>query len=254
MCGCIETSFTRGVLVCCALVATCASAHAQVKVVRVGGEGRTCNEDPGCINRLHPDIPMTARAQPGQTVVLRVRNASDFALDPASTYEDPRSAGPPVSTVHPLAGPVHIEGAEAGDVLAVTLVDIEPGPFGYTSLSGIGFVADQFPDSYRVLWRLNRTEAVSDDLPGVRIPNSSFPGIVTVLPGPAQVSEMLARETALMAAGFLPEPINASPDDVCGPDAATGRECLRTLPPREHGGNMDIRIWVWASRSTCRAT
>ncbi len=213
-------------------------------VLVVGGKGRNCNEDPQCINRLHPDIPMTAQAQPGQTIILRTRNASDFDLDPNSRYEDPRRSGPRGSTVHPLAGPVRIAGAKAGDVLAVTLLDIAPGPFGYTLLSPIGFLADQVPTGYRVLWKLNRKYAESTDLPGVRIPNSSFPGVVTTLPGDRQLRKMLAREKALADAhGIvpLPEPANASPDSLCGPSGSKRQECLRTGPPREHGGNLDIR-------------
>ena len=34
-------------------------------IVIVGGAGANCIEDPGCINRLHPDIPMAARADAG---------------------------------------------------------------------------------------------------------------------------------------------------------------------------------------------
>ncbi len=37
-------------------------------LVVVGGSGDSCLEDPGCINRLHPDIPMAARAAPGTLV------------------------------------------------------------------------------------------------------------------------------------------------------------------------------------------
>ena len=219
-------------------------AWAQDDIVVVGGEGRHCGEDPQCMNRLHPAIPMTARAHPGQTIVFRARNASDFDLDPESTYEDPRAGDSQIGTVHPLTGPVHIEGAEPGDVLAVTLLDIAPGPFGYTSVSPIGFVSDHVTGSFRAEWRLNRIEAVSDDLPGVRIPNASFPGIVTVLPGPDQLAAMLSREAELRAvggAGFPPYPTHASPTAVCGPDGSHPDECLRTLPPREHGGNLDIR-------------
>ena len=196
------------------------------------------------MNRLHPAIPMAARARPGQTIVFRARNASDFDLDPESTYEDPRAGDSQIGTVHPLTGPVHIEGAEPGDVLAVTLLDIAPGRFGYTSVSPIGFVSDHVTGSFRAEWRLNRIEAVSDDLPGVRIPNASFPGIVTVLPGPDQLAAMLSREAELRAvggAGFPPYPTHASPAAVCGPEGSHPDECLRTLPPREHGGNLDIR-------------
>ena len=227
-----------------ALLLTAATTQAQDEIVILGGEGRHCGEDPDCINRLHPAIPMAARAEPGQTILFKARNASDFDLDPASTYDDPRTGDPQIGTVHPLTGPVHIEGAEPGDVLAVTLLDIAPGPLAYTVITPGGFVSDHITGSFRALWRLNRTEAVSDDIPGVRVPNASFPGIVTVLPGREQLEAMLSREAELKAAGgagFAPHALHASPAEICGPNGSHKDDCLRTLPPREHGGNMDIR-------------
>ena len=218
-------------------------AVAQDDVLVIGGTGWHCGEDPHCFNRLHPDIPMAVRARPGQTLLLKTRNSTDLQLDPDSTYVDPR-VNPVPGTVHPLSGPVYIEGAEPGDVLAVTILDIAPGPFGATRITANGFVSDRIPGPLTVSWRLNRKEAVSDALPGIRIPNASFPGIVTVLPGPEQNATWLAREAALAAAGgavSLPDPIHASPDEICGPDGSRRDECLRTIPPREHGGNMDIR-------------
>lgn len=148
--------------------------EAQNDVLVLGGEGRHCGEDAHCFNRLHPEIPMVARARPGQSIVLRTRNAGDSNLDPQSTYIDPRDADPIRGTVHPLTGPVFIEGAQPGDVLAVTILDIEPGPFGYTIVTPIGFITDQISGPLRALWRLNRVEAVSAEIPGVRIPNASF--------------------------------------------------------------------------------
>ena len=213
-------------------------------VLVLGGTGWHCGEDPHCFNRLHPEIPMAARARPGQTILLKSRNSIDAQLDPESSYVDERFSDAVLGTVHPLTGPVHIEGAEPGDVLAVTILDIEPGPFGQTRITGNAFVGDRIPGPFSVLWRLNRKEAVSEDLPGVRIPNGSFPGIVTVLPGPEQLSATLAREAALAEQGgssALPEPTHASPVDVCGPKEDRRDACLRTGPPREHGGNMDIR-------------
>ena len=129
-------------------------------------------------------------------------------------------------------------------MLAVTILDIDPGPFGATRITGNAFVADRISGPYSVTWRLTRKEAVSDAIPGIRIPNASFPGIVTVLPGPEQHAAALAREAELAAAGgavSLPQPIHASPADVCGPEGSHRDACLRTGPPREHGGNMDIR-------------
>jgi len=217
---------------------------AQDDVLVLGGTGWHCGEDPHCFNRLHPEIPMAARARPGQTILLKTRNSIDAQLDPESSYVDERFSDAVLGTVHPLTGPVHIEGAEPGDVLAVTILDIEPGPFGQTRITGNAFVGDRIPGPFSVLWRLNRKEAVSEDLPGVRIPNGSFPGIVTVLPGPEQLSATLAREAGLEEQGgssALPEPTHASPAEVCGPKDDRRDACLRTGPPREHGGNMDIR-------------
>ena len=219
-------------------------ASGQNDIVVAGGTGWHCGEDPQCFNRLHPDIPMAVRVQPGQTLLLRTRNSADLQLDPDSTYVDPRDADPVRGTVHPLTGPVYIEGAQPGDVLAVTILDIDPGPYGATRITPNAFVSDRIPGPYSVTWRLNRIEAVSDDVPGVRIPNSSFPGIVTVLPGPEQHAAALAREAALAEAGgavSLPQPVHASPAEICGPEGSHREECLRTGPPREHGGNMDIR-------------
>ncbi len=210
----------------------------------IGREGNHCAEDAACFNRLHPDIPMAARAEPGQTIVFKTRNAIDAQLDPNSSYRDSRGAGLRIGAVHPLTGPVHIIGAEPGDVLAVTLLDIAPGAFGFTSIGGIGFVADRIPGPARVLWRLNRREATTEDILGVRIPNGSFPGIVTVLPGPDQHAAILAREAALAASGgavSLPASQWAVPAGLCGPEGRKRDECLRTSPPREHGGNLDIR-------------
>ncbi|MDZ7642862.1 MAG: acetamidase/formamidase family protein [Woeseiaceae bacterium] len=214
------------------------------EVLTIGGQGMHCGEDPQCINRLHPDIPMAAHAAPGDTLILKTRNASDRVLDPQSDYDDPRAAGPEIGAVHPLTGPVHIEGAERGDVLAVTILDIAPGPYAYTSASSFGFAADLIGEDHRVLWRLDRRYAVSDDLPGVRIPNGAFPGVVTTLPGAPELETALSREAALAAAGgtlFLPDPTHASPAELCGENGRARDACLRTLPPREHGGNMDIR-------------
>ena len=222
----------------------CDSGFAQDDVLVVGREGNRCAEDIACFNRMHPDIPMTAQAEPGQVIVFRTRNAGDSHLDPNSAYRDDRGEPPYVGAVHPLTGPIYINGAKSGDVLGVTILNIDPGEFGFTRVTGSGFVSDQIQGSIGALWRLNRLEAISADIPGIRIPNASFPGIVTVLPGPDQHSVMLAREEALALQGGdvrLPSATHAVPRKICGPEGTKAKECLRTGPPREHGGNMDIR-------------
>jgi len=213
--------------------------------VTVGGTGGMCSEDPACINRFHWDIPMAARAKPGERILMIGRDAGDMNIDPdefASGDSNPRLS---FGVVHPLTGPVYIEGAEVGDVLAVTIEKIDPGPVGWTSASAFGFAGVAVESESRfIVWRLNDEYAVSDDLPGIRIPNASFPGVVSTMPGPQQLQQVLEREQQLADAGgavFSPDPDTAEPSSLCGAEGTKPGECLRTIPPREFGGNMDIR-------------
>ena len=213
--------------------------------VVIGGSGVSCAEDPACINRMHPDIPAVATAMPGERIVMKGRDASDIHVDPdemSQAEESPRSG---FGVVHPMVGPVHIEGAVAGDVLAVTIEDIDPGPVGWTSASAFGFAGDVVGSENRfVVWRLNDEYAEADAIPGVRIPNASFPGVMTTMPGPDVLADVLDREQQLAEAGgavFTPDVDEAEPSSLCGEEGTRAGECLRTIPPREFGGNMDIR-------------
>jgi formamidase len=211
----------------------------------VGDSTVSCAEDPACINRLHPDIPMVAKAEPGERIVFFGRDAFDLTLDPdefSSAGTMPREG---IGIVHALTGPVFINGAKAGDVLAVTIERVEPAEVGWTQAGPFGFAGDQFGTNERfIVWRINDDYAVSDALPGVRIPNASFPGVVTTLPGRELLADVLARETQLSESGgavMNPDPDEAEPAMLCGVEGPNSSECLRTIPPREHGGNMDIR-------------
>ncbi len=226
-------------------IGCCFYAMAALGDVTIGGAGELCSEDPACINRLHPDIPMAARAKPGERITMIGRDAGDMHLDPDTFRSGDASPRLSFGVVHPLTGPVYIEGARAGDVLAVTIENIEPGPVGWSNASTFGFAgsAAGIEDRF-IVWRLNGEYAESDDLPGVRIPNASFPGVVTTLPGPAQLREVLEREQQLADAGgvvFSPDHDQAEPSSLCGAEGTKPTECLRTIPPREFGGNMDIR-------------
>jgi len=213
--------------------------------ITIGASGGSCAEDPACINRFHADIPMAASAKPGERIHMIGRDAGDIHLDPDEYSEAQSSPREGFGVVHPLVGPVHIEGAKIGDVLAVTIEDIRPGPVGWTSASPFGFAGDYVGSESRfVVWRLNDDFATSDAIPGVRIPNGSFPGVVATMPGQQQLARILKREQALADAGgavFAPDPDLAEPSSLCGIEGTKAGECLRTIPPREHGGNMDIR-------------
>ncbi len=232
------------------LVGMNASADtAQVKtqtIVEVKKSGGHCEQDPNCFNRYHPAIKPVARAKPGDLIVVHTRDALDSNLNINSKPKDVTAID--INLIHPMTGPIYIEGAKRGDVLAIKLIDINPNEYGYTTLiPGFGFLPDMFPDPYIANWKLDRVEAVSAQLPGVRIPMNGFMGSVGVMPGEQEVDKWLARETQLAAAGGValpPEPTNARPAEICGPKGSHKDKCLRTIPPRENGGNMDVKQMV----------
>ncbi len=215
-------------------------------IVEVKKQGVHCEQDPNCFNRYHPAIKPVARAKPGDYIVVHTRDALDSNLNINSKPKDVTAID--INLIHPMTGPVYIEGAKRGDVLAVKLIEIIPDDYGYTTLiPGFGFLPDLFPEPYVANWQLNSFEAVSDQIPGVRIPMNSFMGSVGVLPGKAEVAKWLMREAQLAAAGgvaLTPEPTGARPASVCGPNGSHKTECLRTIPPRENGGNMDVKQMV----------
>jgi formamidase len=176
---------------------------------------------------------------------MKGRDASDIHIDPDEMSQAESSPRSGFGVVHPMVGPVHIEGAVAGDVLAVTIEAIDPGPVGWTSASEFGFAGNAVGTESRfVVWRLNDEFAETDAIPGVRIPNASFPGVMTTMPGPDLLADVLERERQLAEAGgavYTPDVDAAQPSSLCGEEGSRSGECLRTIPPRENGGNMDIR-------------
>ena len=217
----------------------------QSKVL-VPKKGDHCVDDPNCFNRYHPAIKPVVRAQPGDLITFETRDALDSDLTVRSLPKDVLAID--LNLVHPMTGPVYVEGAKRGDILAVTLIDIEPDEYGYTTIvPGFGFLRDMFTEPFIANWQLNRLEAISAEVPGVKIPFRGFMGSVGVLPGAPEVAKWLKRETALGEAGGIalpPEPTGALPSSVCGPEGSNKAECLRTIPPRENGGNMDVKQMV----------
>jgi len=222
---------------------------AEVKtqtIVEVKKKGAHCEQDPNCFNRYHPAIKPVARAKPGDQIVVHTRDALDSNLNINSKPKDVTAID--VNLIHPMTGPIYIEGAKRGDVLAIKLVNITPNEYGYTTIiPGFGFLPDLYTEPFVANWKLNRVEAVSAEVPGVRIPMNGFMGSVGVMPGAEEVETWLARETQLAAAGGValpPEPTSARPPEICGPKGSHKDKCLRTIPPRENGGNMDVKQMV----------
>src|SRR5262250_3599308 len=105
-------------------------------------------------NRWHPDIPPVLRVEPGDTVVMETRDALDGAITPTTTVADLHRVD--LNLVHPLTGPVFVNGAEPGDLLEVHIVEITPQPFGFTVIvPGFGFLREHFTTPFLVKWSIN---------------------------------------------------------------------------------------------------
>ena len=97
---------------------TVSAVHAtDDSVVVVGGTGADCIEDPGCVNRLHPDIPIVVSVEPGQTILFHTRDARAALGASAQQSSEPEIFSSDFGRVHPITGPVYIIGASTGDVL-----------------------------------------------------------------------------------------------------------------------------------------
>ena len=189
-------------------------------------------------NRWHPDIPPILEAEPGEYVLLETRDASDGQIQPGMRVAD--LEGMDTKVGHPLTGPVYVKGAAPGDLLEIEYVDILPQPHGWTRIRpGSGFLRDLFTEPYLVHWEMSDGWATSRQLPGVRIPDGSFMGTAGLAPSHAQVEEWRRREADLVARGGIASPPD-SEDAVpaTGPAATQG---LRTIPPRENCGNVDVK-------------
>ena len=156
-------------------------------------------------NKWSRTIEPVLRVAPGAVIEAFLEEATDQQLTPESTVEDILTLS--FDPIHPLTGPVYIEGAEPGDVLAVTLHEIEVGDWGWTAMvPGFGFLADLFTEPYLKTYRFEKGATSAEFAPGIVIPFRPFPGVMGVAP---DTDEMLS-----------------------------------TIPPRANGGNMDDRDLV----------
>jgi formamidase len=140
---------------------------------------------------------------------------------------------------HPLTGPIAVRGAQPGDVLKLEILAITTDGFGSTAvIPGFGLLGDLFAEPYLVTWGLHDGVATSGRLEGVRIPADPFVGVIGVAPSHERLEQFRAREAAIAEAGgaALP-PERGAAVPVSEPYASQG---LRTIPPRETGGNLDV--------------
>ncbi len=189
-------------------------------------------------NRWHPDISPAVEAEEGEEVVFETIDALDGQLNASSTVED--FGGLNTGAVHPLTGPVLVKGAEPGDLLEIEFLDIVPQPWGFTGIiPGLGFLKDIYEVPFLAHWNIADGWATSEQIPGVCIPGAPFMGVSGVAPSHEQLKKWTDRENDLISKGGIalpPDPVGAVPAN-----GAAASDGLRTLPPRENGGNFDVK-------------
>ncbi len=152
--------------------------------------------------RFSRNIPPVLTVPSGAVLAMETEEASDGQLSYESTAADVPSVA--FDPIHPLTGPVFVEGAAPGDVLKVTLHSIELGDWGWSGVfPGFGYLADEFTEPYLKTFRFEDGATHVEFADGIRLPLEPFPGVVGVAP---DTDEMLS-----------------------------------TIPPRANGGNMDDR-------------
>ncbi|MEA5471990.1 formamidase [Spirulina sp. 06S082] len=221
-------------------------------------------------NRWHPDIPAIASVNPGDIFRIECKDWTDGQIKNNDDPNDVRDVD--LTVVHVLSGPIHVNGAQPGDILVVDLLDIGALPgdeWGFTGIfaqeNGGGFLTDHFPNAAKACWDLQGIYASSRHIPGVRFAGITHPGLIGCAPSQKLLETWNARERALVEKGAndklpswkpkmtpyaaLPNPENAILGTLKGADFdRVAGEAARTVPPREHGGNCDIKNLSKGSR------
>ena len=208
-------------------------------------------------NRWNQDIPAAARVHEGDTVQFLCRDALDIGTA-ARTLRPDGVLTLDLGKVHPLTGPVEIEGAKPGDILEVEIVDVAPlVDFGYVVIGpALGLFGGLRPDILAPFNQFTEASELSDPNPG-RVPgaipadqpfNSGAPfvQIFTFNKGQNTGFAMFegkdtGRKAKIPIAPFM---------GVYGV-APLRKGMYRTVPPNVSGGmggNTDIKQFVKGSR------
>ncbi|MEZ5077508.1 MAG: acetamidase/formamidase family protein [Solirubrobacterales bacterium] len=206
-------------------------------------------------NRWHPDIPAVASVDCGESFRVECLDWTDGQIGDNDRADDVRDLD--LNRVHVLSGPIHVNGAEPGDLLVVDILQVGPlreSEWGFTGIfardNGGGFLDDYYPDAAKAIWDFDGIFASSRHVPGVRFPGISHPGLIGCAPSAELLAEWNERERALFETNperpsplcVLPGPENAVLGTLSGAEFdRVAAEAARTVPPREHGGNCDIK-------------
>ncbi|MDA9529037.1 acetamidase/formamidase family protein [Bradyrhizobium sp. CCBAU 25338] len=202
--------------------------------------GKPLCDQPCCTghNRWHPDIEPAITVSSGSTVEIETLDGLDGQINPKMTGSDLESVN--LNRIHPLTGPVYVEGAEPGDLLAVKIEAVETADRGFTLISpAFGFLRDHFQTPHLIHWEMSGGFARSPGLPGVKIRGAPFMGVMGVAPSHDLLNKINTREKNLLGrGGFV---LLSEPDAAVPSIPSIAANAIRTFAPHETGGNIDIK-------------
>jgi formamidase len=206
-------------------------------------------------NRWHPDIPIVEWVEPGDDFIIETVDWTGGQIKNNDDAADVRDVD--LTQVHFLSGPVGVKGAQPGDLLVVEFLDIGAFPdsqWGFNGFfsknNGGGFLTEHFPEAQKSIWDFKGMFTQSRHVPGVSWAGLIHPGLIGCLPDPKMLDTWNTREKALYdtepnrvpALTTLPYAETAHMGRLTGDaKAKAAAEGARTVPPREHGGNCDIK-------------
>ena len=206
-------------------------------------------------NRWHPDIPMVAMVKPGAEFRIECLDWTGGQISDDNSAKDVLKVD--LTKVHYLSGPIGVEGAEPGDLLVVDILDIgtlAASDWGFTGIfakeNGGGFLTEHYPEARKACWHFSGIYASSRHIPSVSFAGIMHPGLIGCLPSADLLQKWNTRESALVATNpnrvpplaALPYADTALMGRMKPADAKEAAKTgARTVPPREHGGNCDIK-------------
>lgn len=132
---------------------------------------------------------------------------------------------------------------------------------GFTGIfareNGGGFLGDHYPQARKACWDFHGIYTTSQHVPGVRWTGIIHPGLIGCPPSQELLDRCNKCEAKLIATNPDRVPPLAAPPNAAtalmgqltGKRAQTAAmEAWRTVPPREHGGNCDIKNLSRGSR------
>ncbi|OZI12030.1 formamidase [Bacillaceae bacterium SAS-127] len=213
-------------------------------------------------NRWHPDIPAAFSVEPGTAFRMDCKDWTDGQISNNDDPSDIRDVN--LSRVHVLSGPVYVNGAEPGDLLVVDILDIgafQGEEWGFNGIfskeNGGSFLTDHYPEAAKSIWDFEGIYTTSRHVPGVKFAGIIHPGLIGVAPSMELLNKWNEREKELLETepdrvptlANLPNPERAVLGTLKGAEFdRVAKEGARTVPPRENGGNCDIKNLSKGSR------